>query len=277
MWLKSHTSKFGSSWCDSPLYKRAEMEIQILVSNEPTADSVTSCTSPLLPSAQVPAENTPEAQIRTCWPHSREGSIQSCETRSREGNGWDLVLTFWSEEDWGAEGVWQFWGQISAQEPVKRPNFHFLSSLPSAPSVLTLGQNEWKTVEKPGAQWRIGAEFCCVNSDFLDTIFQLSITSEKDYISPLKPTLHRQVIWIPPCSLPLASRKWNITHKNTHFDEGLNWKVKIKCQSMNSTVTFFPHWVILVPNGVPTAYLPRNICDLNCLMKYILYQIEKQH
>lgn len=227
----------------------------------PSSDSVTSCASPVLPSAQVPAVNTPEPQIRAWWPHSRESSIQSCETRSQEGNGWDLALTFWSEDELGAECVF--------------PNFHF--PFPSAPSVLTLGQNDWKTFEKPGAQWRIGAEFCCFNSDFLDTIFQLFITSEKDYISTLKPALHRQVIWIPPCSLPLASRKWNISQKNTHFDEGLNWKVKIKCQSLYSTIKFFPHWVILVPNGVHTTYLPQNICDLNCLMKYILYQIEKQH
>lgn len=197
------------------------MEIQILVSNEPTVwHSMPVLCSP------VPAVKGPESQIRTWWPCSREGSIQSCETRSWEGNGWVLVLTFWSEDERGAEGVWQFWKQISAQEPVKRPNFHFPFSLPTAPSVLTLGQNDWKTFEKPGAQWRIGAEFCSFNSDFYDTIFQLSITSEKDWISTLKPTLHRQVTWIPPCSLPLASKKLNTTQKNTHFDGGLNWKVR---------------------------------------------------
>lgn len=188
----------------------------------------------------------------TCSEHSRTtnqnlvASLQSgqypklLETRSREGNRWDLVLTFWSEDERGAEGVWQFWRQISAQEPVKRPNFHLPSSIPTALSVLTLGWNDWKTFEKPGAQWRIRAEFCCFNSDFLDTIFQLSITSEKDYISTLKPTHHRQVIWIPPCLLPLASRKLYITQKNTHFDEGLNWKVKIKCQSTVQHCQIFP-------------------------------------
>lgn len=145
--------------------------------------------------------------------------------------------------------------------------------LPSAPSILTLGQmteGHLRNLELNGA------EFCCFNSDFLDTIFQPSIISEKDYISTLKPTLHRQVIWIPPCLLPLASRKWNITQKNTHFDEGLNCKVRLKCHSLYCTVKFFAQWVILVPNRVHTTYLPQNICDLNCLMKYILCQNEKQ-
>lgn len=238
------------------------MEIQILVSKNPQqwqCDILCQSHAPQCPG--------------TCSEHSRttNQTLVASLQRRQHPKLWDKVTREWMRFGFNFL-VWR-WGRSRGCFS----QFPFPLSLPSAPSVLTLGQNDWNTFEKPGAPWRIWAEFWCFSSDFLDTIVQLSITSEEDYISALKPTLHRQVIWIPPCSLSLASRKWNISQKNTNFDEGLNWKVKIKCQSLYSTIKFFPHWVILVPNGVHTTYLPQNICDLNCLMKYILYQIEKQH
>lgn len=60
-----HTPKFGSSRCDSQFSKRAEMEIQVLISSEYTMLTMWhSLLAPCSPSAQTHPVNTQEPQTR---------------------------------------------------------------------------------------------------------------------------------------------------------------------------------------------------------------------
>lgn len=60
-----HTPKFGSSRCDSQFSKRAEMEIQVLISSEYTMLTMWhSLLAPCSPSAQTHPVNTQEPNTR---------------------------------------------------------------------------------------------------------------------------------------------------------------------------------------------------------------------